>query len=642
MVDPISSSKENLRPCLKETKEGVKVEWRGKTIIGKSIGKKLTDLWKNVSEQAKKGTPQKLHQFQRLVRLHSGLEEAVLPEDRPLSEEEARTFDTAKKTTIVKGLQLLSLENGEFDYGTLEQMINDAVQRAEGGTAEDRKREVRFLSQIASFLCSSVRVGAFAEKSAGKENRAFAAAKIALAHACHISSSQGGVQSPNELPPELCYAMTQAALQEIVFNLPSGELTAEGFSDAVSAKIDIMTKAYPSSADTIRNAMKRHPIPDEVCKRIGASLRETVAKAEADRNATGIRDGTSWDTRFEERLDATVASSPWGLDKAKLKKFVFDSVRADFLAAWEAVEQKHVPENWCALMNKAEPALQFLVDSPTEYDRMIQEFSGRFQAFSDRLFQGGDFTVTHQRPPREFLDAHDESQDPSIAKWAASCASTSIRQTFGRLGSIVVGGQTVKNFDVGSVDQLGAAYQFSQAIYRECENKMRGAKKEDIQKIVNELMMRCTGEIMMINSFGFLSALSGSSIQEAAVARPEFSQFRFSVDEKGRAAVEKVYLVQQKSPETGATVYIQCVSKIVVDPENLDHWTETVVTETYGAALAKEVKEEISRTGKKFQEVFDAKVRDLEKQVPDSADRNKVIQQMLSLFPGMRSSVEGA
>ena len=165
----------------------------------------------------------------------------------------------------------------------------------------------------------------------------------------------------------------------------------------------------------------------------------------------------------------------------------------------------------------------------------------------------------------------------------------------------------------------------------------RGVKKDEaeIEKAVNELMLRCSGDVSLLNIAVAMGMMTGGvSIQEVDLSafRPEFTQFRFLVDDDGRLSVEKVYIVQRKSPETGQTEYAQFTSKIQLEigKDLQQPWTESVQTEPYGVALAKEVEEESKKTN--FKTAFEKKKEELHACIKDPEDRKRVIGDMEKYF----------
>jgi hypothetical protein len=394
-------------------------------------------------------------------------------------------------------------------------------------------------------------------------------------------------------------------------------------------------KGKLSLSDDIRGQAQQCPLSDEAYRSLGRSARDTLINALKDvvpKEYEGV---------INQVLDTIIADCPFKVEKEQLRRAIFhNAIEEDYAAATKALTQIPLSHQWCEALHTAERA-EFLArveqklqpqddSSRAEQQPHAHEFAKSVRDHTEKLMEGGRFDVEVHRPSMTFLERHATSKNPEIHRWAASTsASLAIANTYGRMESVTVGTKVVTKTSQGESgeDMVQSSYGYAQAIFQECKSNMPGVADDKIWKIVNELMMRTTIDVMMPNIFGLLSKESDSVVQPMA----GFQTYRFSVNEQGKAVVEVRHLVSKTSSETGEVTYMHLVSKIVVDPHNPGHWTEEVTTKpisSLGSYLAEEVKQQEASTGASHQEVLDSTVKGLPLRVPSAGTRAQAIKDM--------------
>ena len=231
------------------------------------------------------------------------------------------------------------------------------------------------------------------------------------------------------------------------------------------------------------------------------------------------------------------------VDREKLKKIVlYECIEKSFGALEEACKKIPPADDWYLKMVEAEHAYNALHLDQARQEAIVKKYGTTFQRMSDALFSGTTLKTTLRRPSDAIIKKSPEKIPAGLENWCASCASVAIRDTFGRLASIMVGGKTVETAnpeDTSYEGRLRKAYNLSRAIVGQFSAALaeKGIEKSDveIQTLVNELMLRCCGEVSFLNIATTIRIMTGGmSIQEVDLTtfRPGFTQFRFSVDEK--------------------------------------------------------------------------------------------------------------
>lgn len=419
-------------------------------------------------------------------------------------------------------------------------------------------------------------------------------------------------------------------LLEVSIRSP-GLRTTQEIAQDVSEAIGVVKKENPSLDHVINQSLGQYAYP-----LLGKKLRETIAETARQ---SGDLTEAQWMKLIDDEIDTFASLCQFSLDKAKAKKAILEEfVSANFRAVEEAWKTMPPPSDWYLRILDAHRVYAALLDNPERLSALEARYRRLYKNIGEALVTG-IAVETSIRRQKAIVNRHSETAPPDLQQWSESCASVAIRDTFGRIGSVIVEGETVsaQQVDQSDTGRLRTAFDFSRQIAQRCSLAIRqksGVEKsdEEIQALVNELMMRCCGEASFMFVFSPLSMMIGdTAIQEVDLStlRPGFSQFRFSVDEHGNLVAEKVYVVQRKSLETGLIEYAQFTSKIEVRPdESPNAWTERVQTEAYGTALAKEVLEEARTSGKDVRSVFESRKASLKGQITNADDREKVIKDM--------------
>ena len=185
-LEPAKSSEERGPLQLQKTKDGYSVTRGGRTFAKQpEFAEAVAKVWKNVSSNAGDEKKKNRH-FYRLVELALSLEEAQLS-GLPVTEDEARTLESARKTTIVTALHMLSDKNEKINFTEIQKDIGSRVDAIRSKDTKAKLAEVHRLSQLASLLCDAVHTGAFS----GDEEQAvqaLATASLAIAEAGTVLS----------------------------------------------------------------------------------------------------------------------------------------------------------------------------------------------------------------------------------------------------------------------------------------------------------------------------------------------------------------------------------------------------------------------------------------------------------------------
>jgi hypothetical protein len=637
MVSAAKPSEEDLSLQLQKTADGFSVIWCKKTVSKRppAFGETIAKVWKEVSPEAK--VEKKKCHFYRLLQLVSGLEEAQLSKN--LTEEDSRTLESAKKTTIVTTLQMFSDKQGKVDFTKIQENIESRVTAINSKNATVKVAEARRLSQLASLLYDAIHSGAFFGDRE-QEEQAFVTAQLAIAQAGMILSSVNESQIPKSIPQELCRVKTKVHI-ELIFRDVGCKAqipTAKKMVQTVAEVVTSLKKENPSFSDVIDTTVEHYKVSQEAYLLLGKKAHASIS-GKIERSE--ILTEEEWKTLVEKEIKACVEMCPCTIDEKRLKKIVLEEfIKTNFGAVKKACASVPPNDDWFLAMVEAHHVhAAFLLDPKKQTD-IERAYGDIYRKMSDALFKGGAFTTTIPRQ-NQIVEAHLEKPPADLESWAGASASKAIRDTFGRMASIMVGGMLVPCHLVEDQSDPGRtrnAYEFSKAIVEEVKRKFRektGSEHDDaeIQPLVNEIMMRCCGDASLNFIFSPMSLMIRDvAIQEVDLStlRPGFTQLRFSVDESGSLVAEKVYVVQRKSLETGQTEYAEFTSKIVLKPEekNAQKWTETIHTQPYGVALAKEVEDEAVKTGVDINIVFEGRKKALEGQVQDPVDRMAVIADM--------------
>jgi hypothetical protein len=284
-----------------------------------------------------------------------------------------------------------------------------------------------------------------------------------------------------------------------------------------------------------------------------------------------------------------------------------------------------------------------------------EKYKPSYQAFSDSLMYGMEFQSRIHRDPdvleqrvgkisaqniqakklSEALGIPFEEVTKKLTAWAGTPASRPIRQTFGRIGSIVVGGKEIKRPPGLEGHQEATTYFFFGKIVENLKQELheKGIEKtdEEIEEMVGELMMRCCGDASIGPAIGGITPIAedyGMATDSYEVGL-DSSFFRFSVDDGGSFIAEKGGVMKKKSLMTGDTEYTQITTRITLHPQaDLETWIEDSKTEPYGAFLGREVVEEADKTGEPVGTVLARRKETLAKQITSETLRQSVIADM--------------
>ena len=259
---PSSSDENKLLNWELETTD--KTQW--KKMSTKGFADKVFGLFRH---ETAKGPSGQVRQFHHIAHEFFDLSRVPPPEGGV----EAKELETAKKTALFKGLQLFSSENGQVDFNRVEQAIDGYVQKAEQGKEGEQKAAIHALLHIVSFLCATSSLPALSNVD---RMNSLIQAKNALSQLCFVWSLDH--DGKKELLPEaLMHTMIEVAVMEVVHELESERImTPVLFSRGIALKIAQYMTNYPPSADQLKAALKRYPLPQSVYQSWGEALGLTL------------------------------------------------------------------------------------------------------------------------------------------------------------------------------------------------------------------------------------------------------------------------------------------------------------------------------------------------------------------------------
>ncbi len=605
---------------LQKTSGGFSVTWGGKKVsteaaFGASVAKvcrQASSLGSDVKKQ---------EHFHRMAQLSVSLGKAQSTKP-DATKKEIEVLERARSTALVAALRMVSDEDGQVDLSKLEAEVNELVSARGSQKPKEKEKRVRQLLNIASLLQEAVASGRLAQ-SAEAQPRALMLAKLALANAISLLPKE----IPADVKEEVGRLLAQVALEDArQVTGTQKDLSIEQVLGRIALAMARLKRDYP-----------QFEVLQKMYSKVGKALCTSIANKREQKGALLDKE---WETMVDKEIQAFAERCGFAVDKKKLKSSVLEQFATRNFEAVRTACTKPPSPDWYLKMIEAQHVYSAFVNG-SEADReraeeIRKQYQDIYQDMSDRFFTGTTFSVTVQRQ-QKIVDSHDENPPSGLEKWSRSCASMPIRNTFGRVNSILIGEKEESpSAEHSSGGMLTRAHAFSQAMVSSFAKALeeKGIPKERIPALVNELMMRCCGDASFNYIFSPMSQmLEGVSIQEVDLStfRPNFVQFRFSVDNQGNLVAQKVYVVQRKicTEAEAKTEYVQCTSTIVMDPNaSFDEWTESLETEPYGVALAKEVEERAKATGTTVQEVFNVRKQDLEGQIKNSEERKLVLQDM--------------
>lgn len=246
----------------------------------------------------------------------------------------------------------------------------------------------------------------------------------------------------------------------------------------------------------------------------------------------------------------------------------------------------------------------------------LRKMESKVEGFFQRFYGGLHFLATRFFPSRRLLRSESyKGDDRKMEQWVSSSPSTPIKNTFGRIRAIEVGGRRKKaaiklETEIGDDDQLFCAYQHNKTLVAYLEEH----RVANPQEVANRLMLRCviesTANYLLFSladsatyeeggkTHGF-KIREASDLEKNSIIQPGRPQIRFFV-EGNKCIIERAYPMASEyydgeTPRSFAWV----VSRVEIDPkEGEDTWTESVTTKSYGVALADEVRRRMKEEGK--------------------------------------------
>lgn len=566
--------------------------------------------------------------FERMLQLKSEVEKAQQSSSGETKQQLAR----ARSSLTASALLMISDRQGRINLNQLGEEINA------GQAAKDTLATIRHLSQVAMLLSDGVQQGLMVGED--QEGGAAATAQLAIAQASQLLSSLQASQVPPSVREELCGAKTRVSLAWVL--RPAEQLPTP---TALVEATEQLKKEFPEHAEVIAATARQINVPLAVYAPWGKALYSSIAARMATKGSLSDKE---WKEMVDTEISAFVKQCPCAVDEGRLKSIVLDEFIARTFQAVEEACQKDPPApEWFRTIAEAEHVWNAYATNPAKQEAIIERYGPAFSSLVTRLMEGVVVETAFRRPSAAIVEKRQEVDlpgEPGLQRWSTTCASVAIRDTFGRLSAILVEGEKKEPGKRGEsgVDRMQKAYDLSQHMVQGLKPRLKERRPqlsdEKIQALVDELMLRCCGDVSVININGMLAVMTGgASIQEEDLSsmRPGFVQLRFSVDDRGNLVAQKIFLLKRRDPMTGQADYIQCTSTMVMDPDaSVDAWTERLETERYGAVLAKEVNEEVQKSDRTINEVFEDRKKALEKQVRDPTDRKRIITDMENvLFP---------